>query len=665
MSETNLKDYFSRIQALLDQNAADEVIHHCRHILLYFPKNVAVYRFLGRALVVIGRLDEAEAALRRVLSVVPDDFEAHVLLGEVYERTKNCEDAIWHLERALDQRPSEKSVIDALRVLNHRCRKSTQGKIQMTAGAVARQYMRAGDTDRALETLRSTLKNSPDRVDLQLLLARILWTSGRHEDAAEIALEVVDSLPDCLDANRILAELWLSYDRPSDAQHYVNRIESVEPYMAVEIVQGAPPDDDTFRIEELDFRRSAQSEAVATRPDWLKEIGAAAPSGAEPGDTDDEWSTWSSGMLASSAASPPSAQPSPRGAAGEELDWLSAFPMRESDSSDDDLPDDDLFSGDVPQFDSRGVNTGDLEALFGSSSEPPPAVLPASPSAKAPTTGSDSEGFDPFAWAQESGIEFIEEPEEKEFADLFADDAGEPVLDMEPDPLAWMTQYTSNTASDEPEYNRDVDLFQRDSLPGAPVYDPYTAEGDDDEPAFGHGVQDNALEELDWLITPPTRSRYSDPEVEPEAEQDVPAQPSEPTSQGKMRGLTSFLSEASPDWLQSSESSSAPVVSDQELDDWLNQFGATPPAKSEEPSTPDWLDTLNEPAKLAEPVAQIPAADSFAATFEQQDEELEWMSESERPQDQAQPEDSGLPDWLSDLNPEGAAAACGRVRDRR
>ena len=45
-------------------------------------------------------------------------------------------------------------------------------------------------------------------------------------------------LPDCLEANRIMAALWLSFDRPSDAQRYVNRLELVDPYLAVEVVQG-------------------------------------------------------------------------------------------------------------------------------------------------------------------------------------------------------------------------------------------------------------------------------------------------------------------------------------------------------------------------------------------------------------------------------------------
>lgn len=58
MPEISLKAYFGKLNSLLSINAADEVIHHSRHILQSYPKNVTAYRYLGRALVLNGRWDE-------------------------------------------------------------------------------------------------------------------------------------------------------------------------------------------------------------------------------------------------------------------------------------------------------------------------------------------------------------------------------------------------------------------------------------------------------------------------------------------------------------------------------------------------------------------------------------------------------------------------------
>src|SRR5664279_2528862 len=253
MPEISLKEYFAKLNTRLAANAADEVIHHCRHILQSYPKNVTAYRLLGRALVLNGRWEEGRDALRRVLSVIPDDYAAHLSLSEANERMDRPDEAIWHLERALEQRPNDKDLIEALRGLYRRYRHVENLKIQLTAVAVARQNLRGGNYAQAIDTLRNALTRMKDRLDLKLLLAQILWQNGSEEEAAEIALEVLKVLPDCLEANKIMAKLWLSVDRPSDAQRFVSHLESVDPYLAVELVQGSAPDDDVFRIDELDY----------------------------------------------------------------------------------------------------------------------------------------------------------------------------------------------------------------------------------------------------------------------------------------------------------------------------------------------------------------------------------------------------------------------------
>ncbi|MBZ0289013.1 MAG: tetratricopeptide repeat protein, partial [Anaerolineae bacterium] len=226
MADISLRDYLGKLDTLLNQNAPSEVVHHCRHVLQYFPKNAETYRYLGRALVMSSSWEEAGEVFQRVLSVYPDDYTAHLGLSDVYLHLKRADDAIWHLERAFEQKPNEQSIIDGLRELYRRHRRVEQGKIQLTAGAVARQYIRNGLFEQAIDTLRQALERSPERADLRLLLAETYQEAGYRVEAAEVALEVLKVLPDCLEANRILTELWLAESRPSDAQRYLNRIQS-------------------------------------------------------------------------------------------------------------------------------------------------------------------------------------------------------------------------------------------------------------------------------------------------------------------------------------------------------------------------------------------------------------------------------------------------------
>lgn len=449
MSEMSLRAYINKLDSLLSSGAADEVIHHCRHILHFYPKNVAAYRALGRALLLNGRWEEAGAAFRRVLSVIPDDYHANLGLSEVYDQLRKADEAIWHAERAYEQEPNRQDVLDAVRSLYRRYRNVENARVQLTSSALARQSMRNRQYEQALETLRSALNRMSDRLDLKILLARTLWELGDQVQAAETALEVHEKLPDCIDTNRILTRLWLDVQRPSDAQKYLNRIEAVEPYLALELVTGNPADDNAFRIEELDYRISAQSELAAARPDWLQDLGDEIP--VDPGT--DRWLdqahqqgthvlTSQTGLLGHNLES-------------DEQDWMKALdkPLTSAASATqadmDELPAEFAFtSGAFGESAGGGASTFDFDF------EEPPSVQTSS--ALADDLPPEFEQ-DPMAWLRDAGIDAdaASEPPRggqagsEDLGELFGD-LGEPGTGGPDDPMAWLNDYSGEYRADEP-----------------------------------------------------------------------------------------------------------------------------------------------------------------------------------------------------------------------
>jgi len=274
MADVNLREYVAKLDDWMQEGSADHVVWHARHILQYYPKNVDAYRYVGQALASLGHLEEASAVLRRVLSVIPDDGKAHAVLSEIYERLNRPNEAIWHMERAYEQDTNNPEVIDELQRLYREHRHITNPRLHLTTAAAARQDIRSGAYDRAVNALRSALDRAPQRADLQLLLAQALWRRGDLVDAAEVAMDVLQTYPDCMSANQIMAELWLQEGRPSDAQRYVNRLESIDPYLALELVQPSKSDPNTFWLPELDFDRTTQKEMVGDKLDWLEGIDA-------------------------------------------------------------------------------------------------------------------------------------------------------------------------------------------------------------------------------------------------------------------------------------------------------------------------------------------------------------------------------------------------------
>ena len=652
MPEISLKAYFTKLDALLSAHAADEVIHHCRHILQYFPKNVNAYRLMGRALVNNGRWDEGREVLRRVLSVIPDDYAAHLGLSEANERMNRPDEAIWHLERALEQRSSDRELLDALRGLYRRHRHVENLKIQLTSGAVARQNLRSGDYAKAVDTLRSASTRMTERLDLKLLLAQILWQQGSEEEAAEIALDVLNVLPDCLEANRIMAALWLSFDRPSDAQRYVNRLESVDPYLAVELVQGSAPDDDAFRIEELDYQRSSQSEMARARPDWLQEIsseapavvaaGGSAPVEAQPGDSgggadNDEWSNWASAMLSSQTTeteAPAEVTPEP---STEELFAPSNPPP-------------------APPAD-EAVMTGGLTDLFGSPEDIEPDEL-AALFENGDSDSSDDEG-DPMAWLRGSNVEIIEEEELPDYDQLFGVDEPESLPEPDANPMAWLDQ-ADDASVNEADEDEAEDPFawmseadDKEDLPAFQTVDSDALNFAYSESLYAETLTDDPNAELpdeaeaDQWAALDFGDDADDETVAPDTE--AVAEVEDVEAPSPRRGLTAILQDANFDWVDRSPDE---VVSDDEMDDWLNQFGGSSEPRANATDTPDWLAQID-----GDQVEIADEAEVFAT--EEEADPADWLGQVEADQSEAAdvaevPAEEEIaaddPDWLSQVD---------------
>ncbi len=285
MAEISLRAYQNELESLLSESRHDEVIAHARHILKSQPKNLRAYQQLGDALAAGGRWQEVGSVLRRALAAQPQDFHAHSQLARAYQNLGEYDRAIWHAERALDQKPSDQEAIGRVRELYRAHRNEEIDRLQLTAAALAQQQIRGNLLTEALGTLATALERSPQRVDLQLLRARALWLDGQRMDAAESALDILDRLPYAIDANRIMTELWLTEQRPSDAQTFLERINELDPYLAYLMATGEEAPEDLLKLERLDYSALAQRGSEIVNPAWLDSLGESRAKAAEADDS--------------------------------------------------------------------------------------------------------------------------------------------------------------------------------------------------------------------------------------------------------------------------------------------------------------------------------------------------------------------------------------------
>jgi tetratricopeptide (TPR) repeat protein len=280
MAEITLRDYVKFVDQLIEREKLDEAIAHCRYILESYPKHLDVYRLLGKAYLEAKRYGDSADIFQRVLSAVPDDFVAHIGMAIVREDEGNLDAAIWHMERAFETNPANPAIQQELKRLIGRRDGLEPHKVRLTRGALARMYAHGDLFPQAIAELRSALQEDADRPDLQVLLAEMYWRTEQRAEAAEVCNQVLQKLPYCREANRILAAILHASGKVDEAAAYHRRLAALDPYAAyVENVTVDPGtvDANSMRLERLEWQAGRPLPAApAPAPDWASSLGLGA-----------------------------------------------------------------------------------------------------------------------------------------------------------------------------------------------------------------------------------------------------------------------------------------------------------------------------------------------------------------------------------------------------
>lgn len=233
MAKISLRDYLSGIEELIEDGRTEDALAHCRYILTLFPKNIATYRLMGKTYLEAHQHSEARDIFQRVLSSCPDDFVSHIGMSIINEESNDLDASIWNMERAFESQPSNRAVQDELRRLYGKREGYAPPKVRLTRGALARMYAHGDLYNQAIGELRSALAEDPQRPDLQVLLAEMYFKTKRDTDAIEVCSKLIEKLPYCLYANRVMVDILRGSQRDLEAKPYLERVEEMDPYAAL------------------------------------------------------------------------------------------------------------------------------------------------------------------------------------------------------------------------------------------------------------------------------------------------------------------------------------------------------------------------------------------------------------------------------------------------
>ncbi|HVO44662.1 MAG TPA: tetratricopeptide repeat protein [Aggregatilineales bacterium] len=655
MATTTLRAYLDELDVLLRNEALEEVVGHCRHILQHFPKNIETYRILGRALLKRRQYDEADDVFQRVLSAIPDDYVSHRGLCTVAEEKGQLASAISHLERAFEQTPNDGQLQDLLKQLYERRDGKAPASIPMTRGALARVYVKSELYDQAITELQAALGQNTNRTDLWLLLATSLWHNQRKIEAGEAALQVLDSLPDALEANHILAALWLESGRPSDAREYVSTMEQLDPFLAWRTVHpdGKPLPPTAFQLPHLDWNAQAAAALVSNTPDWVSQIGTPFDNATPFGSGTANWMAEGTPPPAEETIEPP--------------DWLAdverstAMPAPGMEFPASEVPD---WFKDVPAVGSSEIEPPTFSDFVPAAPGDDQAAAPVwDTDLSAPPEPAATEPVDPMAWLQTGPLTPPEPATEPTVDPMSWLQTGplpppESVVKPEaPDPMSWLQTGPLNpppeveqTSAGGESTPSDQDwLSAMDQAPGVTSGEPASAAAEPVE----------LPSDLDWL----SASSGSEATAQPAAEQ-----PDWLSAMDQAPGVTSG---------EPASAAAEPLEPPSDLD-WLSASTEQASAPAEAAPVGEdlgWLSESEQPESGLAPVAdsaademgwlsELPAVEDFAATPEETPAEAstsipDWLSAMKPPEpaaDQALPETADAPTGLTDLLNAQAAA---------
>ncbi len=282
MANISLRAYNREISNLIDRGQTDEAVAHCQYILQYYPKYIETYRLLGKAYLEGHHHPEAMDVFQRILTVAPDDFITQVGMSIIREDEGNLAASIWHMERAFETQPSNQAIQDELKHLYGKRDGEEPLKIRLTRGALCRMYARGNQYRQAVAEIKSLLAESPDRVDLEILLARMYYNLNMKVEATELCGQLLNKFPHCLEANKIMLKILEDSGKKAEGEPYKQKIINLDPYETMvndQYQSSEQVPEDMIPIEKLVYdpnQKSVQPAPESTpkekeeaAPDWV------------------------------------------------------------------------------------------------------------------------------------------------------------------------------------------------------------------------------------------------------------------------------------------------------------------------------------------------------------------------------------------------------------
>ena len=274
-----LQDALSEVGGWIAGSSYEQAIERCDEMAAFYPDAVRLLWARARAYELLGDMARASDDYCRIVDITPADARAMVGLARCQANAGQHAESTVNALQALAFLPNDP---DALHIAGN----IEDGPVARGEIAMARSLFRGGIINRAFASMRRMITTVPDRADVQIALAEMLWRSGFKVSTVELCQSILDAQPDCLNAHIILAALWAQIGNMDIAGVHQAAVERLDPdYRAARewleeaspfVVRDVAAYPQPIPREEVDQPLEQGVDSELDRSAWVDELIAAA-----------------------------------------------------------------------------------------------------------------------------------------------------------------------------------------------------------------------------------------------------------------------------------------------------------------------------------------------------------------------------------------------------
>lgn len=192
---------------LMRENKLEEAAKEFELAVENDPNLLEAHMSLGKVLGDLGEYKKARACYRKASELMPQSYQPHVLIGDLYRLEDRRNDAIYEYREASKLAPTNIEIRNQLALL----------------------YSQSGDIDRAIDEYQRILSVDSDNLEAHRQLGYMYMAKERYNDAIREFEWVLDVDPGDEQVNNVLGNLYIKIGRLNRAEEVYHTVLSSNP----------------------------------------------------------------------------------------------------------------------------------------------------------------------------------------------------------------------------------------------------------------------------------------------------------------------------------------------------------------------------------------------------------------------------------------------------